>query len=55
MVREVIKPTFEDLKERIRDDLFAELIDGLPGTVKVDVIPLGTTTKPVEGDEEEVE
>ena len=53
MVREVIKPTFEDLKERIRDDLFSELIEGLPGTVKVEVIPLGTIIEPVEVDEEE--
>ena len=47
MVRKVVKPDFDDVKETIRDRLFDEFIEGLPGTVKVEVLPLGTVTNPV--------
>lgn len=48
MVRKVVKPDFDDVKETIRDRLFDEFIEGLPGTVKVEVLPLGTVTNPVD-------
>lgn len=53
MVRRVIKPDFEDVKENIRDRLFEEFLEGLPGTVKVELTPLGTTTEPVDPSDEE--
>ena len=58
MVRRIIKPDFDDIKETIRDRLFEEFLEGLPGTVKVELTPLGTTTDPIdvsEDDEDEDE
>ena len=39
---------FDDVKETIRDRLFDEFIEGLPGTVKVEVLPLGTVMSPAD-------
>jgi parvulin-like peptidyl-prolyl isomerase len=48
MVRRIMKPDFDDIKETIRDRLFEEFLEGLPGTVKVELTPLGTTTDPID-------
>lgn len=52
LVRRVVKPDFDDVKESIRDNLHEELLEGLSGIVKVELVPLGTTTEPADPDEE---
>lgn len=52
MVRKVVIPEFEDVKEVIRDSLFEDLIDGLAGSGTVKNIPLGITSEPPEDDDE---
>jgi len=53
MVRKVVKPEFEDIKEMLRDRIFEDLIEGLGGTAVVEVLPLGTRTEPPEELDEE--
>jgi parvulin-like peptidyl-prolyl isomerase len=48
MVRKIVKPEFDDVKDTIRDKMFEELIEGLSGTAVVEVVPLGTKTEPPE-------
>lgn len=48
MVHKVVKPEFDDVKETIRDGIFEELLEGLPGTSVVEVLPLGTKSEPPE-------
>jgi parvulin-like peptidyl-prolyl isomerase len=52
MVRNVVKPEYEDVKDMLRDRLFEELIEDLPGTVRVEILPLGTATDPVDPSDE---
>ena len=53
MVRKIVKPEFDDVKEMIRDKLFDELIEGLSGTCTLDVLPLGTHTEAAEDTDDE--
>ena len=52
MVRNVVKPVYDDVKDMLRDRIFEELIEGLSGTVKVEVLPLGTVAEPADPSED---
>ena len=48
LVKKVVKPDFDDVKENIRDSISESFLSDLPDMVKIEVAPLGTKKDPME-------